>query len=90
MRGNPAIIIVSFIICTLSFQYSFAQQKFNYDKEWKNVDSLIRIDGSENIVVPTEGSTKRNEIVLLIIHIQDTGFVIFQPLKLWDEFTFYF
>ena len=57
MRGNPAIIIVSFIICTLSFQYSFAQQKFNYDKEWKNVDSLIIKKG-----LPTSALVRVNNI----------------------------
>src|SRR6476661_3242905 len=41
MRAQLLTYLLFFLSSILSFQFSFAQQKFNYDREWKKVDSLV-------------------------------------------------
>src|SRR5215831_4179506 len=41
MRGYLLTYSLLFLFSITSFQFSFAQQKFNYDREWKKVDSLL-------------------------------------------------
>ena len=35
MRGHKFTYSLFFLFSIISFQFSFAQQKFNYDKEWQ-------------------------------------------------------
>src|SRR4051812_35356009 len=45
MRGQLFRYSLFFSFSIVLFQFSFAQQPINYDKEWKNVDSLFRQKG---------------------------------------------
>ena len=45
MRGKTQTGILSVILALFVFQISFAQQKFNYDRAWRKVDTLITMKG---------------------------------------------
>ena len=45
MRGHLRSITLLLSFSLIAFHSSFAQQKFNYDREWKKVDSLYSVFG---------------------------------------------
>src|SRR5580765_5273088 len=41
MRGTLLTYLLLLCIGSFSFQFSYAQQKFNYGREWRRIDSLV-------------------------------------------------